>query len=302
MQLKTLQTKISSFIVFLQNSGTVDAIITQRVNVLKFLLSQVTDIITKVETGKIRETEIPILYNDYVKFLPYVNTDDPTTNMNNTLPYLLNATGASSALTNLFPYYFGGDLSGAQLARELFDKYAKNMFTDVGYDLNIKLNKKSDSERKVAEEVARALANGTLGKGANVQFEEEDTGGSEGAAPTTVSGMYNRIIQALTGIKTGHTTSSGDAGSSLVSKSTTSSAPPGHFDWKFKASEICEQITKRGLNAYDYGCLNNPDDVSENFSYRGYTKMICNRLGTNYDPGIPTLCGCPPPTWSGWRP
>jgi hypothetical protein len=258
----------------------------------------VTDLITKVEVGKIKETEIPILYNDYVKFLPYVNTDDPTTNMNNSLPHLLDSTGASSALSNLFPYYFGGDLSGAQLARDLLDKYAKNLFTDVGYDLHINLNKKSDSERKVAEEVARALANGTLGKGANVLFDEEDNGGSHGKAPSSVSGMFNNIIQTLTGVKT----SSAKAGSSLVSKPTTSSAPPGHFDWKFKASEICEQITKRGLNAYDYGCLNNPDDVSENFSYRGYTKMVCNRLGTNYDPGIPALCGCPPPTWAGWRP
>ena len=38
-----------------------------------------------------------------------------------------------------------------------FEKYAKNLFTDVGYDLHINLNKKSDSERKVAEEVARAV-------------------------------------------------------------------------------------------------------------------------------------------------
>jgi len=77
---------------------------------------------------------------------------------------------------------------------------------------------------------------------------------------------------------------------------------PGTLDWKERSGQICEQIVKRGMNPRDYGCLEDPDEVDPNFSYRGYAKMVCSRLGTNYDPGIPELCGCPPATWSGWKP
>ena len=252
-----------------------------------------------------READIPIKFNDYTVFLRYVDINDPTTNMNNPLPHLLNATGASSALSNLFPFFFSGDISGAQMARELFDKYAKNLFTDVGYDVNVHLNKKSDTERKVAEEVAKALANGTLGKNSKLAFDNEgdEDGGTNGAAPnSTVTGMFNSIIQAITGQNPSQDSTAGSGSSSL--KITTSSPPsaPGHFNWKDRSKEICDQINKRGLKAYDYGCLNNPEEVSENFSYRGYARMICARLETNYDPSIPGICGCPPPTWPGWRP
>jgi hypothetical protein len=307
-ELKTLQVNISAFITQLQNSGTVNAVINQRINVLNVILRQVMDYQTQIETGKMKASDIPITYSDYRAFLPFVDINDPTTNMNNPLPHLLNATGASASLSNLFPFFFSGDISGAQLARELFEKYAKNLFTDVGYDVNVKLNKKSDSERKVAEEVAKALANGTLGKNSNLAFgnEGDDDGDTNGKAPTSVTGMFNSILQAVAGKNLGQGEGQqSNAGSGNSSVSITTNSPPsapGHFNWKERSKEICDQVTKRGLNAYDYGCLNNPDDVSDNFSYRGYARMVCARLETNYDPSIPGLCGCPPPTWAGWRP
>jgi hypothetical protein len=39
----------------------------------------------------------------------------------------------------------------------------------------------------------------------------------------------------------------------------------------------------------------------ESFSWRGYTKMVCNRVSTVYDSSVPELCGCPPADWPGWR-
>lgn len=302
-QLKTLQLNISAFITQLQNSGTVNAVITQRINTLTFLLGQVNDMLTKIEDGKMKESDIKIKLSDFKAFLPFVDINDPTTNMDNPLPHLLDATGASSALSNLFPYYFGGDISGAQLAQELFKKYASNLFTDVGYSINVNFNKKSDSERKVAEELANALANGTLGTNRNMLFSDTDNDGSSygQAPPTSVTGMFNSIIQSLTG------NAATDANTNTPTNTPTNTdtntpTVASHFNWQDRSKEICDQITKRGLNAYDYGCLNNPDDVGDNFSYRGYAKMVCARLETNYDPSIPGLCGCPPPTWAGWRP
>lgn len=304
-ELKTLQVNISAFITQLQNSGTVNAVINQRINVLNIILRQVMDYQTQVETGRMKASDIPITYSDYKAFLPFVDINDPTTNMNNPLPHLLNATGASASLSNLFPFFFSGDISGAQLARELFEKYAKNLFTDVGYDVNVKLNKKSDSERKVAEEVAKALANGTLGKNSKLAFDSDgdEDGNINGNAPnSTVAGMFNSIIQAITGKNPAEDSAAGSGNSSVSLTTNSPPSAPGHFNWKDRSKEICDQVKKRGLNAYDYGCLNNPDDVGENFSYRGYARMVCARLETNYDPSIPGLCGCPPPTWPGWRP
>ena len=282
-----------------------NAVINQRINVLNIILRQVMDYQTQVETGRMKESDIPIKFTDYEVFLRYVDMNDPQYGKDKPLPYLLNATGASASLSNLFPFFFSGDISGAQLARELFEKYAKNLFTDVGYDVNVKLNKKSDSERKVAEEVAKALANGTLGKNSKLAFDNDgdEDGNTNGNAPnSTVAGMFNSIIQAITGKNPAENSAAGSGNSSVSLTTNSPPSAPGHFNWKDRSKEICDQVKKRGLNAYDYGCLNNPDDVGENFSYRGYARMVCARLETNYDPSIPGLCGCPPPTWPGWRP
>jgi hypothetical protein len=74
------------------------------------------------------------------------------------------------------------------------------------------------------------------------------------------------------------------------------------FDWQERANFICESIQKRGLNPKDFGCLRPDEYVSENFSWRGYAKMVCGRLATSMDTGLPEVCGCPPSAWSGWRP
>jgi hypothetical protein len=77
---------------------------------------------------------------------------------------------------------------------------------------------------------------------------------------------------------------------------------PGHFDWKERAKNIRESIRKRGLTPSDFGCMTPAQEanVSPDFSWRGYCKMVCNRLTTTMDPGLPETCGCPPQGWMGW--
>ena len=80
------------------------------------------------------------------------------------------------------------------------------------------------------------------------------------------------------------------------------SGQPADFDWKERSKQICGQITARGYTAGDFGCLADPDKMRrESFSWRGHARMVCNRLNTIYDTSVPLLCGCPPPTWPGWR-
>jgi hypothetical protein len=73
------------------------------------------------------------------------------------------------------------------------------------------------------------------------------------------------------------------------------------FDWKARSSQICGAVRKRDLDPADFGCLADTSKVGQDFSWRGYTKMICTRLQTTMDEALPETCGCPPVNWKGWR-
>ena len=240
------------------------------------------------------ESDIPIKLSDYNKFLPFV-TSTTGTQLNEPLPTLIANLRTDSALANLFPAYFSGDVSGASLARQLFEKYAPSFFKNISYDVNINLKHKSDSENAVAEHVARALANSVL-PGSPAYATSQSQVSSNGIAPSSGTNGRGEFEERTNTIRV-----SGNGTSSDSSKVPAYSSAPTKFVWKDRANQICDQISKRGLNPDDYGCLQDPDDVDENFSYRGYARMICTRLGTNYDPSIPEVCGCPPLTWVGWR-
>jgi hypothetical protein len=76
---------------------------------------------------------------------------------------------------------------------------------------------------------------------------------------------------------------------------------PAHFDWKERSKEIESQIQKRGLKPTDFGVMPKDAVVSKEFSWKGYARMICNRLQATLDPALPETCGCPPMDWKGWR-
>ena len=280
-QLVNLQVSIAAFITQLQSSGTTSPVTLKRVDTLKYILNKVSDIITKVQNGNMKESEIPITVADYKAFLPFVDPSNTDVGQGNPLPHLLSETGANAGLANLFPAYFAGDISGAQLAQQLFQQYAPSIFTDMSYDITVKLGKKSESERILAASATQAVSNGLFGGSKPLHFA--DSGSTYGAANSVTGnsnsgGMFNSVINGLMGNK------------------------PATLDWKDRSNQICQQISKRDMNPYEFGCLKDPNDVEQNFSYRGYAKMVCARLETIYDTSVPELCGCPPPTWSGWRP
>ena len=237
--------------------------------------------VTKVQNGNMKESEIPITIADYTKFLPFVDPNNSDESQDNPLPRLLSSVGANAGLANLFPAYFAGDISGAQLAQQLFQQYAPSIFTDMSCDITVKLGKKSESERILAAAAAQTVSNGLFGGSKPLHFV--DSGSTYGAPASAGSnsnsgGMFNSVIHGLMGNK------------------------PATLDWKDRSNQICQQISKRDMNPYEFGCMKDPNDVEPNFSYRGYAKMVCARLETIYDTSVPELCGCPPPTWSGWRP
>ena len=288
----SLKISIASFITQLKASGTKSPITLKRIDTLNYILDQVSNLIRAVQSGMMNEYDIPITVNDYNNFLPFIDQKNAGVSQDRPLPSLINASGANSALMNLFPAYFQGDVSGAKLAQELLQKYASSFFQNVSYDVNVNFGKRSEAELEIDREMAAAIAsvatngNANLITNSNANVSFSNSGSSYEAVDnsTTSSGSFGSVIQNLMG------------GLGPVTNK------PYILDWKQRSGDICGQISKRGLNPGDYGCLKNPEEVDQNFSYRGYAKMICARLETNYDPGIPELCGCPPPTWVGWRP
>jgi hypothetical protein len=304
--LQNLSLRIDIEIVRLTRSGAADSFVDMnlqsRVNVLTKMKKVIDDMIRSIQIGSMKLEDIPFMKADIDTFLPAMN------NMNTPLPNLIKGSGASSYLNSLFPMFGAGDVSGAQLAGEIFSEYADTIFNNLSWDLS--LHYVGKAEQDVANNYADAAR--------DLKFANQDSGipgtlekGLSGAPAHSYRGAMASVVQSMTGVPTTaggasvhpgasrHPTASAHHGGSAHEGGSNS---PATLDWKERSKQICQQINARGFKPYDFGCLEDPDNMRhESFSWRGYAKMICNRLSTIYDPSVPFLCGCPPPTWPGWR-
>jgi hypothetical protein len=304
--LQDLSLRINIEIIRLTNSGAADSFVDMnlqsRVNVLNQIKKTIDDMITKIQNGSMKIEDVPFMKADVDTFLPAMK------NMNTPLPNLIKETGVSSYLNSLFPMFGAGDVSGANLAKKFFSDYSDTIFNNLSWDLS--LHYVGQAEQTVANNYANAAR--------DLKFASEDSGipgtlekGISGAPAHSYRGAMASVVQSITGVPTTaggasvHPGASRHPGASAhhgASQHAGGSNSPATFDWKERSKQICQQINARGFKPYDFGCLEDPDNMRhESFSWRGYTKMVCNRLSTIYDPSVPFLCGCPPPTWPGWR-
>jgi len=280
--LNNLSSRIGVEIVRLNASGSTDPVIQSRVNTLTEIKTKVDDIASQVQQGYKQIEEVPLTQSDISTFLPIMS------NLNSPVPQILNTTGMNPVLQNLFQTYSGGDMDGSQLAMEMFDKYAGQLLNNISWDFNISYIGKAEQDiAKDEASSAKSLAQITM---------------SEMAPPSSFPGQFQSITQAM-----------GGPGSAIFNQgpsrkpSSDTGYPkppdpsrPSPYDWKKRTSHICQQVAARGMTPSDFGCVE-PSSVSENFSWRGNAKMICNRIATLYDSSIPAACGCPPVSWPGWR-
>ena len=306
--LKDLSAKINVEIVRLSASGTTDANIGARIDVLGAIKKTIDDLVREVEAGRRAEKDIPIKKADVAKFLPAMS------NLNTGIPELITGTGANPVLNSLFSKYGAGDLSGADIAQKMFEQYATDFMKNLSYDINLRLKYTGEAEKGVAHDYAQAMA--------DAKFVAENSGGVGGAAAgpapagnaaaadsmnpavkAAYRGFFQNVIEDATGGKVesaevGHGGMSGGGGGTDMQQEKLEK-----FNWKERSKQICEQVATRGYSPKEFGCMDDPDAAKrDGFSWRGYTRMVCARLGTIYEPGIPELCGCPPPTWPGWKP
>ena len=258
------------------------------------------DLIADVNSGVRKMNTIPLTKADIAGFLPAIS------NPNSKIPEILNDFGLQSVLSSLFPNYAMGDVAGTDLAKKLLEKY----MTDITHNLSwgIELNYKGQAEQDIANSYASAMNDARYAvDNTGTPVASNATGATVSKAATAGSASsqaYRGIFESVVNSVTGQDAKVSVGLGGLPSKTSghAGSGPAQPFDWQTRSTEICNQITARGMKSYDFGCMNDGAKVRDDFSWRGYTRMICTRLGTVYDPSIPELCGCPPPSWIGWRP
>lgn len=290
-QLKDLQMRIATEMTRLSSSGTTDPVVSNRINTLRSIKSAVDSIVTRVENRTLKEVDIPILENDYASFLPALSSPGSA------LPQLLKDNNLSPSLANLFPAYQAGDISGANLGQYLLQTYGDTFFKGLSWDM--RLNYTGERVKDIAQakrDFAISAAQALKAQADAKMYGQEDTTSSYGSAEgkPTVPSQHEEAPSVDYRGEFSAKTESGTA--NLVP------GAPGTLDWKTRSKEICEAIRKRGYEPGDFGCLADDAEVGKDFSWRGYARMVCARLGTIYDTGAPEACGCPPPTWPGWRP
>jgi hypothetical protein len=264
----------------LSGSATTNPITTARIKTLATIKSSVQAIIDKVNAKIMLASDIPIRQSEYKEFLPILGTDG-------TLPTLLQSANMPPSLSSLFPASLG-DISGAAIAQYLFNNYAETFFKGLSWDMSYTSERSLDiANAKTA--FANAAKSALDASGGNVDAAGSGDTAYGAAANTEYRGNFANQTGAGAGTGTGATGSTITAG------------PPARFDWKERSIAICDAVQKRGYNPGDFGCVADINSVGPNFSWRGYSKMVCSRIATIYDTGAPEACGCPPVSWAGWR-
>ena len=259
--------RLSAEIIRLSASGTTDPVINARIVALTNMKTNIQTIIDQVQTGALMPVEIPVMKKDIDNAFPILGKPSEP------LPQVISTLGLPPGLANLLPSNVQKDPNTMREINKLVDKYADTIVNGVSASFSVKYTSPREAEK------ARAL-NSTIDKTGFPSAADLDNACNNKFTPAGGD-------EAVT--------------DKLAPKPTDAGRGPSHFDWKQRAKEIEAQVKKRGLNPNDFGIMPDNTKVSNDFSWKGYTRMICSRLQTTMDPSLPETCGCPPMDWSGWR-
>jgi len=275
--------RIQGEILRLSASGTTDPLVQSRVAALTVMQSNVKDILTQLKKGLMEPMNVPIMKEDLDRAFPILGKPSEP------LPQILKQTKLPAGLANALPSNMQNDPQVAKDISGLLDKYADTIVNGISASFSVKYTSPREATR-----------------GSPVDSMDDLIGGSFGPAPrkSTVDTTGFPSMSDLTNISNTKFMPA-DAGRPVTDKlaplPTDAGRGPSHFDWKQRAKEIEAQVKKRGMNPADVGIMPNNTKVSNEFSWRGYARMICTRLQATMDPGLPETCGCPPMDWAGWR-
>jgi hypothetical protein len=289
-QLDLLVEKIAVEITRLQASGTTDPIVRARVNIFLRIKQSLTDIQAALDAGTMKPQDIPILVKDYNNFLPAIGSTSTG------IAGLLSESGYPT-LASLFNGFTQGDITNSEINNHLLHSYARALINGLSYKFDISYTSANEVEARKAEAIKAAYDSGDTAADIGMQMKMH-TGhprtmhGSRGAFDSHVRQMdLNGFEMDSQGYSRPSAAPSGGSEGS------------GGFDWKGRAEKIFDNVKRAGMNPYDYGMDENvyANAINTDFSWRGYTKMVCSRLGTNAEQGMAEKMGCPPASWIGWR-
>lgn len=289
-QLDLLVQKIAVEITRLQASGTTDPIVRARVNIFLRIKQSLTDIQRALDAGTMKPQDIPILVKDYNNFLPAIGST------NTGIAGLLSQSGYPT-LASLFNAFTQGDITNSEINNHLLHSYARALINGLSYKFDISYTSANEVEARKAEAIKAAYDSGDTAADIGMRIKMH-TGhprtmhGSRGAFDSHIRQMD------LNGFERDSQGYSRPSSSGLGSASAS-----GGFDWKGRAEKIFDNVKRAGMNPYDYGMDEDvyANAINTDFSWRGYTKMVCSRLSTNAEQGMAEKMGCPPASWIGWR-
>ena len=270
--IKDFIARIKVEVISLNSSGTYKEIVEARTTALREIQSSMQDLVDQVDKGIIQESEIPVKKWELENALPIL--DKP----GQPIPELIKSAGLPPFLANLFPPNMQNDPLVTKQIGNMANKYLDTILNGISFSV------KYTSERE-------AQAGGCTKKGMNVSASTIDKTGFP--SPSDLDNASNEKFTPM------------DLGllitDSLAPVPSDAGRGPSHFNWKERSKEIESQIKKRGLQSSDFGVMPSKTKVSDDFSWRGYARMMCTRLQATMDPHLPVLCGCPPMDWPGWR-
>jgi hypothetical protein len=275
-ELKEFVKKIDVELVRLSASGTTDPLIQARIVDLTSIKADVNSILEQVQSGNLFPSDIPILKSDIDKALPILGKTGEA------LPQIIQAAGLNPILASLIPSNLQNDPQMVRQINKLVDKYADTIVNGISASFAVNYTSPREAEKATAaRDAEKALAErSTLCQTGFPSQADLDNA-------TNDKFMPNGGEQSVT--------------DRYAPKPQEEGRGPSQFDWKQRAKDIEGQVKKRGLNPKDFGIMEAGTKVSEDFSWRGYAKMICTRLQATMDPSLPETCGCPPMNWKGWN-
>jgi hypothetical protein len=230
--------------------------------------------------------EVPILSADIRQALPILG--DP----NRALPQLIKKYNLPAAVNNLLPANVANDPAVSRQIGGLIDKYAEEFLKGVGAAVTFKVKYTPEREVEIAQAKQAAASTSLASTGFPNAAELNAAAGAPAFMPVDQG--------AVPGPAAGLAAMATPVGGTGIRPPPSWQPNPARFDWKKRAREIENQIRMRDLNPSDFGVMSPSAAVPADFSWRGYARMICSRLQTTPDPGLPETCGCPPMDWKGW--
>jgi hypothetical protein len=265
----------------LSASGTSDPNMNARVVALADIKSSIEDIINQVKMDPTMEANIPVTKAELEKALPVLGKP------NDPLPQLIKQEKLDPGLANLLPSNMANDPNTTKQVKSLIDKYADTFLKGISFSVTYTSPREAQAGGGAHSEQFVNAKSEKLRRGNSTI---ETTGFPSMADLDNISNAKFTPADSGLLITDRYAPLPSDAGRG-----------PSHFDWLARSKEIEGQVKKRSLKPADFGIMPANAKVSNDFSWKGYARMICTRLQATMDPNLPVACGCPPMDWPGWR-